>query len=746
MTRSLPSAASLRSLLALLLLAVLSVVAQLGNHTDTLPAARAQDPPNADDEAWLAYRMPDEVVQFARDLASAHPEFVAEVETIGRSWQDREIIAVTLTDTRIGAAGSFGSGAVVDVSGPNRPSVQAQPDDGDTIVTVAPINGRTPGIGERLVVTFHSSLRAELEVASFDANGRLVARVLAGTQLRAIQIGDRVATRANVAGDRPLLWIDAGLAGEPIAVQSACYLLTQVVEAAAAGDEPTLELLRRCAIVVVPCANPDALAHTLTTRNPIYTTLRPWDDDRDGRIDEDPQTDIGGDDDLEPRIVQMRVERERGEWIYDPDPLDVEDEGFCVRHLRKADPAHGEVGDHIVLPEGFDADRDGRIAEDGPGGIHLDRTFPARYVGAESQPAAGPHQASEPEARALIDAVLARANLAAVLSLRTDPTGKGPALTYAPCDQPSKALPAADLARFETLSKLAADGVGAAYRERHELGFDADVKDTLATGTASSRGASTTTGGWIDWAYWHMGVPAFRLDVWGLPPAFAKAYEEERTARMAAMIEAGLFTREDPDGDGDPNWPPDVNALDRAWDAWAIRLSSIGFPVDHVSWHAVEHPTLGEVYVGGFTPFVRECPPEGCEGIIDALRRAVATADALARKLPRLTFVTEGCAMETMSEGLVRVSAQLRNVGYLPTHACDMASTTRRARDITLSIDLADGQTLVAGEREVRISPLDGAATTTRVQWIVALGENAASTIRVQATTPRANAVTHLFE
>ena len=84
------------------------------------------------------------------------------------------------------------------------------------------------------------------------------------------------------------------------------------------------------------------------------------------------------------------------------------------RLMKVADAAKGESGAYTLYWEGRDSDGDGFINEDGLGGVDLDRSFQHAYPYWERD--AGPHMVSEPEARALMDFVVANRNIGAILT------------------------------------------------------------------------------------------------------------------------------------------------------------------------------------------------------------------------------------------------------------------------------------------------------------------------------------------
>ena len=104
-------------------------------------------------------------------------------------------------------------------------------------------------------------------------------------------------------------------------------------------------------------------------------------------------------------ITVMRVKDPKGPYMIDP---------ADSRLMKRADPAKGEQGGYAIYWEGLDKDNDGFIAEDGPGGVDINRNFMHQYP--YFQPDAGRYMVSEAETRAMLDYVLGHRNIAAMLT------------------------------------------------------------------------------------------------------------------------------------------------------------------------------------------------------------------------------------------------------------------------------------------------------------------------------------------
>ena len=153
---------------------------------------------------------------------------------------------------------------------------------------------------------------------------------------------------------------------------------------------------------IVPRLNPDAAEEYFAAlRTGRRTTFTPYDDDNDGRIDEDGPEDLNKDG----LITMMRVKDPDGPYTVLADDSRV---------MKRAEPQKGEAGGWSIYWEGIDNDGDGFYNEDGAGGADLDRNFQHQYP--YFAPDAGRHMVSESETRALLDFAIKHRNIAGVLT------------------------------------------------------------------------------------------------------------------------------------------------------------------------------------------------------------------------------------------------------------------------------------------------------------------------------------------
>jgi hypothetical protein len=202
--------------------------------------------------------------------------------------------------------------------------------------------------------------------------------------------------------------------GEVTSSESVMWLMQHLLESY--GTDPVItNLVNYKTFYLRPVNNPDGHNLYMHTAQSNRSTVRPYDNDGDGLLDEDSPDDINGDG----MILQMRWKvSENGTHIIDPaDPSG---------RLMKSVPS-GE-GDYRVASEGIDNDGDGRINEDGIGGLDLHRNYaenwrPMAEMEATgrgwTQGGAGEFPLSEIETRSVVLFLLSHPNVYIVNSMDT---------------------------------------------------------------------------------------------------------------------------------------------------------------------------------------------------------------------------------------------------------------------------------------------------------------------------------------
>ena len=289
----------------------------------------------------------------------------------------------------------------------------------------------------------HAALTKALQalVGAARATARLesIAKTRGGRDIWALEIAN---PGGVPPGKRPALLIAAGFEGDHLVGSEIALSVAESLVKNAASDPEVKSRLDGSTIYVIPRVNPDGAEGFFA---PLKTGFRanasPFDDDNDGRIDEDGPEDLNGDG----FITVMRVKAAGGEYMIDPDE---------PRLMKRADPKKGESGSYKLFTEGTDNDGDGFINEDPPGGTDIGRNFAHEYPYYKAD--AGPHMISEAESRGLMDWIIAHRNVAAILTfgesdnLIVPPTGAG---RFGPARE-------LDLVRFAEVSASAARAAG----------------------------------------------------------------------------------------------------------------------------------------------------------------------------------------------------------------------------------------------------------------------------------------------
>lgn len=227
---------------------------------------------------------------------------------------------------------------------------------------------------------------------------------------------------------------------------------------------------------------------------------RAYDDDRDGKFDEDGFDDLNKDG----IISYMRVADDvKGEWIEHPDFPAV---------LIKADKTKSEKGKYLLLREGFDNDKDGVLNEDGPGGVIVNKNFTFNYQNFEQ--GAGENPLSETESRALADFLFSHWNVFAVVFI-------GPENNLSELDEFTTALH--DKAIPAMLSKE-----DKPYFEQVVNSYNSDVKLNNPSKVSPEGGAL------LSWTYFHYNRFAFSTPAWNVPSAKDSKSDEADYLKWAA--------------------------------------------------------------------------------------------------------------------------------------------------------------------------------------------------------------------
>jgi hypothetical protein len=337
-----------------------------------------------------------------------------------------------------------------------------------------------------------------------------IGETLEGTPLLVLEITNK---QTGDASDKPAYYYDGNIhAGEltaaEVALHFAWYLLDNY-----GRDARVTRLLDTRTLYVRPKFNPDGADVALNTVHDPRSTPRPYDEDADGLLDEDPPNDLDGDG----FVTQMLVRNPTGMWKRSP-----EDSRIVVR--RAPEETGGEFYD--VYSEGTDDDQDGDFNEDDVGGIDMNRNFPRNWGLESEQSGAGPYPLSEPETRATIEFMHSHRNITGIFHGHTS----GGFLYRLPS---TTSWDNYDMADQNLIVELA---------EMYNTTTGQPVRASYTNPRVHRYGTL------ISWAYWDFGVVGTVPEFWG---GFGQDYNGDG---RVSQVEQLQWNEEELNGEGFSDW------------------------------------------------------------------------------------------------------------------------------------------------------------------------------------------------
>jgi hypothetical protein len=488
---------------------------------------------------------------------------------------------------------------------------------------------------------------------------------------------------------RPTILVVGGLSG-PQAWNSAVVMdMAESLRSSSLLDDTT--------VILVPRANPDAaqLRFAQPLREARATGIGA-DDDRDGRMGEDPGMDLNNDG----YITWMRVPDPEGTWMADPSD---------ARLNVEADPLMGEHGLWRLVPEGRDKDGDQQAAEDDELDAEVNRNFPADWE--EHTPRAGRYPAEAPEVQALCDLLVSRRDIQVVLVLGEQDNlieKLNSVADDAPATHrvPKVGVRKSDAERMEQLAER--------WKAATELGFAGDRDEDHA-------------GSFQAYSYAHRGLLTLNTRAWSVPLA-----EEEKAEKKAEE-------KEQEEGEAEAE---EEQAIELSDAAKRLRwLDENGRTDAHLGWSDYEHPELGPVQIGGFRPYA-EAEPH-MQDLTDIGSRMAIFLEELGPDLARISL--DATSLTDLGGGLYDLRASVVNNGWLPLRST-WGQRTRTTRLPSLTLTLPAGASLRAGRLRSMASDLGGGERQ-EFRWLVSLpGGDAAGAFQLDVDSDHAGLARTTFE
>ena len=497
--------------------------------------------------------------------------------------------------------------------------------------------------------------------------------------------------------EKPAFLVEANIhAVEVTGCTAALHLLHRLLTGYGSDDRVTRALDTR-AFYVLPRLNPDGAELALADRPRfVRSSVRPYPlaDPQDGLHEED----LDGDG----RILMMRLPDDNGAWKPHP-----EEPRLLIR--RDPDEGKGDGEFYRLVWEGTILNYDGVMIKVAPPleGLDLNRNFPFEWTTENEQRGAGPYPTSEPEIRAMVQAVFDRPNITGHVAYHTfSGVHLRPYAGYS-----DEHFPPRDLRVYKLLGEEATRLTGyPAVSVYHDFKYEPNE---------SIKGSAH------DWLYDHVGVYSWTTEFW--------------SPQRRAGIEDYQFIEWLRD-----HSPEDDLKLLRWADA---ELEGRGY----VDWYPFDHPQLGRVELGGWD--VAACWANVPFGFLEA-EVAPHSEWALWHLLVSPRLALRSLDVEGLGEGRHFVRLVLENTGWLPTNVTQKAVDRKAVRPLEVELTLPEGARVVAGEKKTEAGQLEGrvqlrsalwwgtdqgTSDRAKLEWVVEAP--AGGTLGIEARHPRAGVV-----
>jgi len=406
---------------------------------------------------------------------------------------------------------------------------------------------------------------------------------------------------------KPGVYVDGTIHGNEIQATEVCLYLAWYLLDSYDSNESIRQLVDSRAFYIVPVVNVDNRWRFFTdpgSYNLGRTAMVPFDDDRDGLADEDGYEDIDGDGE----ILTMWVKDPFGQWKKDPDD---------PRIMVRVEP--GEIGEYRRLGrEGIDNDGDGRLNEDGPGYLDMNRNYGFKWQPPYVQDGAGEFPMSAKVTKAIADFVTTKPNIVFDFAFHNS----GGLWVRGPGSKLAGFYPPADVRVYDYLGE---EGEKILPGYKYIIG----EKDMY-----------TTHGDFDEWMYSNNGVFGFVGELFmGSQTQYHKPSEKEPTGERA--------------------WY-DNDTPDEERQQFNDNLTQGEMFSDFRPFH---HPQFGDIEIGGWRTFTSRIPPTFM--LPEMVHRAASMVIFTARHAPEVSL--ELIDVKDLGGDLKRVRVRASNRNAIPS-------------------------------------------------------------------------------
>lgn len=408
--------------------------------------------------------------------------------------------------------------------------------------------------------------------------------------------------------DKPGVYVDGTIHGNEIQATEVCLYLADYLLDSYDKIPKIKELVDSRAFYIVPVLNVDNRARFFIDAggyNSGRTAMVPYDDDRDGLFDEDDVDDLDGDGE----ILQMRIRDPFGQWKSHPDD---------PRVMIRVEP--GEFGQWRRLgSEGIDNDGDGRINEDGPGYLDMNRNYGFKWQPPYVQSGAGDFPLSAKPTRAVAKFVLSKPNLCFNLAFHNS----GGLIVRGPGSKLAGRYPQSDIKVYDFLGK---EG------EKIIPGYEYII---------GGQDMYTTHGDFDEFMYSNLGIFGFVGEL------FMSRQEQYREP-----------PKEGAKGEEDDSWFGGTEDIEKQKFNDFVNQGMM-----FREWKKFDHPQFGEIEIGGWRTFTTRIPPTFM--IPEMAHRNAALVIFIAQHTPDIEL--QLIDVKSLGGDLSRVRVRAINPNAIPT-------------------------------------------------------------------------------
>ncbi len=605
----------------------------------------------------------------------------------------------------------------------------------------------------------------------------------------------RIAAQGQVDPDsRTAVFVSANVEGTHLVGTEAALMIAQKLLTKYDADEKITQFLKNRTVYVAPMLNPDAAkSYFSDVRLERHTNGKPTDDDADGLVDEDGPDDLNKDG----QITQMRVKDPEGTWLPHPnekrlmktaDPNKGETGLYKIYTEGLDNDKDGEYNEDPV--GGIAINRN--FPHDFEYGIRRAGLWP---VSAKESIALLEFLTTQNN----IAMVLNFSSENTILNLQQTGRAQAAGDKFKVPERFANFLgldPEQEFTMQELIDLLNSMNIGGGIEINESIvamilglgpamnidqqdmpmiqAIQKDYKDALKEAKLEDlekRAKGVGKGSFVAYCYFQYGVPVFSTDLWKIPEPKKEPTKDALTVDKLKSMSSEDFLALDDDilaaflkEQGAPdNFKPEMikkmvesGKVDPAKMAemiekmpkqakteegehpegyildWADSvLEGTGF----VDWTPYKHPTLGDVEIGGFVPFLKLTPPSSL--MKETLSFHTDFYIGLMGRLPGMKI--KETKVEALGNSLYQVTLYLTNEGWFPTSTAQ-GRRARTAWPIRVELKTADGQMIFSGRKLVTIPFINGSGDTKKAEWTIQ-GKKG-SKITITAKSPRLGSVT----